>query len=111
MDLLPYIPIGRRNALSRFEIAMRAGCSERTVRSAIAGINETGRAKVIADPVIGGYYIPKFPEDATYYRAYMAKEHHRIQKTIGKLRAMDGHGSKSKNFPGQYSLFGGCDEG
>ena len=111
MDLLPYIPIGRRNARSRFEIAQKVGCHERTVRMEIAKINKSGRVKIIADPVMGGYYIPKFPEDRAYYNAYLAKEHSRVKENSNKIRAMEGRNSKKADIPGQYSLLGGCDEG
>ena len=111
MDLLPYIPIGRRNARSRFEIAQKSGCSERTVRDAISEINKTGRAKVIADPVMGGYYIPRFPEDTAYYKAYLAQERHRAGEILGKVRAMEGRKPRGADIPGQYSLFGGRNEG
>ncbi|WP_434310367.1 hypothetical protein [Hominifimenecus sp. rT4P-3] len=105
MDLLPYIPVGRRNARSRFEIADCAGVSERTVRDAIAEINKTGRAKVIADSIIGGYYIPKFPEDAAYYKAYLRQEYHRAGEILDKIRAMEGRSRKKESMPGQLSLF------
>lgn len=111
MDLLPYIPYGRRNARSRFEIAQDSGCSERTVRDAIAEINKTGRAKVIADPIMGGYYIPKFPEDTAYYKAYLAQERRRAGEILDKVRGMEGRRTKKASVPGQYSLFGGRNEG
>lgn len=111
MDLLPYMPIGRRNARSRFEIAQKSGCSERTVRDAISEINKTGRAKVIADPVIGGYYIPRFPEDAASYKRYLSQERHRAMEILDKVRAMEGRKKRSVVIPGQYSLFEGGKDG
>ena len=106
MDMLRYIPIGRRNARSRYEIAEAAGVSERKVREVIAEINKSGEAVVIADASLGGYYIPDLPRDRKYLDIYLRQEAHRAREILDKVNAMRGRREKGAGqCAGQMSLF------
>lgn len=107
MDILRYIPYGRKNAESRFSIAQRAGISERKFRELAAGINKSGRAIILADIKAGGYYVPKLPEDRPYYNAYLRQEESRVKELNEKIRAMKGKKRADNPDPYQLSLFGG----
>lgn len=105
MDLIQYIPIGRINARSRFEIAEAAGVCERKVRDYIANANKNGMAIIIADAA-GGYYIPDLPRDRKYLDRYLRQEAHRAREILDKVNAMKGRPKKgSDQCDGQLSLF------
>lgn len=106
MELIQYIPIGRRNARSRFDIAEAAGVSERTVRDYISNANRTGMAVIIADTEAGGYYIPDLPKDRAYLDRYLRQEAHRAREIIDKVNTMRRRPKKgSDQCNGQLSLF------
>lgn len=101
MDILQYIPIGRKNAISRYVIADRAGICERKVRGMIREVNNTGRSLIIADTSAGGYFVPDLSEEAdrACYNAYLRQERHRANEIYYKIRKME----KADN----YEYYGG----
>jgi len=105
MDILQYVPYGRKNARSRFMIAAELGISERKVRDLIADVNTSGRAIILADTKAGGYYQPKLPEDRVYYNKYLRQEENRCKALNKKIRAMKGRLRTDNPDPNQISLF------
>lgn len=56
VDIVKYIPFGRENAIGRAELAMKVGCSDRTMRDLI---NTARKREVIVNIQNGsGYYRP-----------------------------------------------------
>ena len=56
VDIVKYIPFGRENAIGRAELAMKVGCSDRTMRDLI---NAARKREVIVNIQNGsGYYRP-----------------------------------------------------
>jgi hypothetical protein len=54
VDIVKYIPFGRENAIGRAELAMKVGCSDRTMRDLI---NTARKREVIVNIQNGsGYY-------------------------------------------------------
>lgn len=78
---------------------------ERTVREYIAQANKSGFAVIIADPAVGGYYIPDLPKDKKYLDIYLRQEAHRAREILDKVNAMRGRPRKPEQCDGQMSLF------
>lgn len=56
VDIVKHIPFGRENAIGRAELAMKVGCSDRTMRDLI---NAARKREVIVNIQNGsGYYRP-----------------------------------------------------
>jgi hypothetical protein len=106
MDILKYIPYGRKNAKSRFLIAQEAGISERKFRELVSKINDNpDMCAVIPDVKAGGYYIPKLPDDQAYYDAYIRQEKSRLRTEGQKIRNMEKKKKADESEYMQMSLF------
>lgn len=56
IDIIKYIPFGKENAIGRHELAIKVGCSDRTMRDLI---NSARKREVIVNIQNGkGYYRP-----------------------------------------------------
>lgn len=81
MEILDYIPTGKRNAVTRTQLCIRTGLSDRLVRKAI----HDARRKI---PIINlsngdGYYIPdmNIPEEQNELLHFVRQEQSRIKST------------------------------
>ena len=81
-DILPFIPVGYRNAVTRAELRRRTGKNDRVIRDAIA---DARHDMPIVNVQNGkGYFIPdeNDPEDVRLLRLFVIQEEHRL-KSIG----------------------------
>lgn len=81
-SILPFIPVGYRNAVTRAELRSRTGKNDRVIRDAIA---DARRDTPIVNVQNGkGYFIPdeNDPEDMRLLRLFVIQEEHRL-KSIG----------------------------
>lgn len=86
MEIIDYIPVGHKNAVSRQYLSKITGMGDRKVREAI---HEAKRNTVILN-VGKGYYIPD-PEDVIDRKEvirYMKQEESRIKSTGWALKAV-----------------------
>ena len=110
MDILNYIPVGHKNAVTRGTLSNMTGKKHRTNRELIEKVRQHYVVLNMGDSK--GYFLPG-PGEESLVRMCRNKELSRY-KAIGKtIRAMDKYlKSKEKQIPGQISLFdyGGEDE-
>lgn len=84
MDIADYIPVGYKNAISRQQLVIRSGMSDRAVRQAVKD-SET----LICNLSDGrGYFIPSSTEER-YVRAFRAQENHRGLSTGKTVKKCD----------------------
>lgn len=81
MEIVDYIPIGSKNAISRKSLCMITGMSDRKVRKAIS---QARRETCICNSQDGnGYYIPDCVKDA---RRFLQQESHRARSIFWSLK-------------------------
>lgn len=80
--LLNYIPNGKQNAVSRFELRMKSGMTDRKMRKTIAEAISSGYPIINLD---GGYYRPETIEEEL---AYFKRERARALSNLKKLSNM-----------------------
>lgn len=86
IDISLFIPYGHKNAISRTQLKIRSGLSDRKCRDLIANARERG--EVILNTG-SGYFRYDGPDDDLYYNEYVQRESHRfnsIGRTLRKLR-------------------------
>lgn len=83
MDILNYIPVGHKNAITRHALRVAAGMSDRKIRELI----EESNIKNPTTPIINvqdgkGYFIPDIqdPEDVRELKKYVALQKSRIKQ-------------------------------
>lgn len=87
MDIIKFIPHGKRNAVSGKELKHLTGCDERTVKQHIANARLKGAVICsILDGNRGGYFIPDSPEEAV---EYVRTEQCRIQSAKAALKSAE----------------------
>ena len=84
MDIADYIPVGYKNAISRQQLVIRSGMSDRAVRQAV----KDSEALICNLSDGRGYFIPS-PTEERYVRAFRAQESHRGLST-GKRHYITG---------------------
>ena len=84
IDIVNYIPIGRDNAISRQELCIKTGLSDRKVRNMI---KMARRNIVILNIQDGsGYFLPGV-EDTALVRKYLKQEEHRAKSIFWALKS------------------------
>ena len=84
IDIVNYIPIGRDNAISRQELCIKTGLSDRKVRNMI---KMARRNIVILNIQDGsGYFLPG-AEDTALVRKYLKQEEHRAKSIFWALKS------------------------
>lgn len=87
MDVIKFIPHGRKNAVTGKELKLLTGCDERTVKQHIANARLKGAVICsILDGNRGGYFIPKTPAEAI---EYVRTEQCRINSAKAALKAAE----------------------
>lgn len=87
MDIMKFIPHGKRNAVSGKELKLLTGLDERTVKQQIANARLKGSVICsILDGNRGGYFIPEAPEEAV---EYVRTEQCRIASAQAALRSAE----------------------
>ena len=83
--MIQYIPIGRKHAISRTDLAFISGLSDRKMRDKIAELQDEGYA--VANTLDGqGYFIANSKEEfEPYLKVEMAREKTQINK-VKKLK-------------------------
>lgn len=76
MNIIDYIPYGRENAVSRQELVMRTGMSDRAVRKAIQLLREDGEI-ILSSSHGKGYWRS---DSASEIGRYIAENKSRIRK-------------------------------
>ena len=83
MEIINYIPHGKENAVSRFQLVQMTGMSDRKVRKEISRIREE---HVILSMENGsGYYQPT-ADDYPELRKYLNREESRAKSVFASLR-------------------------
>ena len=84
IDIENYIPIGRDNAISRQELCIKTGLSDRKVRNMI---KMARRNIVILNIQDGsGYFLPGV-DDTALVRKYLKQEEHRAKSIFWALKS------------------------
>lgn len=87
MDIIKFIPHGKRNAVSGKELKQLTGCDERTVKQHIANARLKGVVICsILDGNNGGYFQPDSPDEAI---EYVRTEQLRINSAKAALKAAE----------------------
>ncbi len=87
MNILDYIPVGHKNAVTRQQLCIMTGISDRKVRNMIA---ETRRATPILNLQNGkGYFLPNENDliDRMALRKFVNQEEHRLKSIGWSLKA------------------------
>jgi len=83
IDITKYIPFGKENAISRDDLALKVGCSDRTMRDLI---NEARKRVVIINIQNGnGYYQPT-KSDKAEVEKYKNQEESRAKEIFKGLQ-------------------------
>lgn len=104
MNIIDFIPEGKKNAVTREQLCMRTGLSDRKVRDEIARARINWAILNLSDGK--GYYRP-IKEDYVELRRYKKQEENRLRsiskglKQVNKLLIV----SKSENIDGQMDMF------
>lgn len=99
-----YIPRGHKNAISRVQLAMRTGLTDRKCRRLIEEARLDGEIILCASDG-KGYFIYDGPDDDIYLRTYRKQEARRYS-SIGRTLRMLGKVDRDRQVKGQLSLFG-----
>lgn len=99
-----YIPKGHKNAISREQLSIRSGLSDRKCRRLIEEARQEGWIILCASDG-KGYFIYNGEEDDTYLRIYRRQEARRYS-SIGRTLKILGKVDRDKQIKGQLSLFG-----
>lgn len=87
MDIVKFIPHGKKNAVGGKELKQVTGLDERTVKQQIANARLKGAVICsILDGNKGGYFIPETPEEAV---EYVRTEQCRIASARAALRSAE----------------------
>lgn len=83
IDIMQYIPFGKKNAIKRSELAKKVGCSDRTMRDLI---NNARKREVIINIQNGcGYYRPT-DEDISEVKRFKQQEESRAKDIFRGLQ-------------------------
>lgn len=96
-----YIPHGYENRISRPDLQMRTGFSDRLNRQLIEQARERRVLIVSAD---GGYFIPA-EGDEVHVRGYIQREKNRFKTMSHKLKLLKRDFPDRSEMSGQMSLF------
>ena len=84
-DIVKYIPYGRENAISRDDLAIKVGCSDRIMRDLIS---KARKKTVIINIQNGsGYYRPT-EDDMEDVLKYKHQEENRATEVLGNLQTV-----------------------
>ncbi len=83
MDIVDYIPYGRKNAITRTRLRIVTGLNDRQIRRMIAEARENTIILNMQDG--NGYYRP-LPEEIKYVKAHERQESARIKSQFKTLR-------------------------
>lgn len=85
IDIVQYIPFGRKNAIGRKELAAKVGCSDRTMRDLI---NAARKREVIINIQNGcGYYRPT-EDDIDEVKQFKRQEENRAKDIFRGLQSV-----------------------
>ena len=101
-----YIPHGHKNAISRTQLSIRSGMSDRKCRRLIEQARLAGNIILCASDG-SGYFLYDGEDDDYYLHAYRKQEAMRFY-SIGKTLRILNKADKNdrEQIPGQISLFG-----
>ena len=85
VNIVDYIPIGKKNAVTRLKLRIATGMSDRSMRDAIAEARE--HTPIIADKFGRGYYIPT-EEELPEARCFLEQEKHRAKSIFRSMKAL-----------------------
>ena len=101
-----YIPRGHKNAISREQLSIRSGLSDRKCRRLIEEARLAGNIILCANDG-SGYFLYDGADDDHYLHAYRKQEATRFYSIGRTLRILNKADGKDKDeIPGQLSLFG-----
>lgn len=95
MKILDYIPVGHRNAITREQLMIATGLSDRKIRDLIE--KECTREHPILNMQDGKGYFQPSVDEMYLVRLYRARENHRTIKTRRKVSELDGYLKKQSN--------------
>lgn len=104
IDMTAHIPCGYENGLTRVELRIRTGLSDRAMRQAIEWTSEHIETVYSYG---GKYFLYGGHEDDYYCEAYYLKERARCltqNRKVRRMRPMWGKEKKADGIPGQMSL-------
>lgn len=103
MDILNYIPVGHKNAVTRGTLSNLTGMKDRTNRELIEQVRQHYVVLNMGDAK--GYFLPG-PGEENLVRACRNKELSRYRAIGRTIRAMDKYLNRNKkDTPGQISMF------
>lgn len=82
MDIVDYIPFGRKNAITRTRLRIVTGLNDRQIREQIS---QARRDTVILNMQDGKGYFRPLPEEINYVKAHERQESARIMSQIEGL--------------------------
>ena len=82
MDIVDYIPFGRKNAITRTRLRIVTGLNDRQIREQIS---QARRDTVILNMQDGKGYFGPLPEEINYVKAHERQESARIMSQIEGL--------------------------
>ena len=85
-DVLFFIPEGKKNAISRSELAASAGYSDRTIRQIISQLREKGYL-ICSSSEGGGYFIATDPDEASEFYWQEKNRAISIFRSLSPIRA------------------------
>lgn len=103
-NILDYIPFGHQNAITRKQLCIKTGLSDRKNRQLIESAKKREPILNLGDAK--GYFRP-LPGEEHYIRICRKSEINRKNAIQENIKVMNKklHESKLKNIPGQLSLF------
>lgn len=89
MNILDYIPVGHRNAVTRKQLVIETGLSDRKVRDMIE--KSCTREHPILNMQDGKGYFQPSADEMYLVRLYRAQENHRTIRIRKKVSELDGY--------------------
>lgn len=102
--------VGKKNALSRSDLVVITGASDRQVREAIESLRRN--QAILTLPEGNGYYIPeKTLQGRLETERWMRMQNHRVRSIKAAQKGARDflNGGKAEGIHGQLSMFGGDD--
>lgn len=85
INIVDYIPVGKKNAVTRLQLRIATRMSDRKIRDAIAEARRD--IPIINDQSGRGYYIPT-EEELPEARKFLEQEEHRAKSIFWSMKAL-----------------------
>lgn len=85
INIVDYIPRGKKNAVTRVQLCIATGLSDRRIRDAIADARR--KVPIINDQSGRGYYIPT-AEELPEARSFLEQEKSRAKSIFSSMKAL-----------------------